>query len=80
MELVYEANKNIRPLNFDNDSIFYAALPFILVSSEPTAQFLAGKNVKIEYIDTFDNNWKKPDSKRYNKHLVKEVSIIRKQN
>ena len=27
MELVYEANKNIRPLNFDNDSIFMPLFP-----------------------------------------------------
>lgn len=78
MELVYEANRTILPLPMDNDSIFYASLPLVLVSTEPAAEVLRGKQVTIEYIDTFDNNWRKPESKRYNKNMVKEVAIIRK--
>lgn len=77
IELVYEANRNITALNIDNDSLFYASLPFVLVSTETAEQVLYGKNVSIEHIDTFDNNWRKSDSKRYNKNLIKEVAIIR---
>ena len=76
MELVYEANRNITALDMENDSLVYAALPFVLVGTEPAEQILAGKNVSIEYIDTFDNNWRKPESKRYNRNMVKQVSII----
>ena len=78
MELVYEANCIIRKLNLENDSLFYGSLPFVLITTEPAKEFLAGKNVTIEYIDTYDNNWRIKGSKRYNKNLVKEVSIIRK--
>lgn len=63
MELVYEANRNITALDMENDSPLYAALPFVLVGTEPAERILAGKNVSIEYIDTFDNNWRKPESK-----------------
>ncbi len=78
MELVYEANCIIRKLNLENDSLFYGSLPFVLITTEPAKELLAGKNVTIEYIDTYDNNWRIKGSKRYNKNLVKEVSIIRK--
>ncbi|MDR2037402.1 MAG: glycosyltransferase family 39 protein [Bacteroidales bacterium] len=80
MELVYEANRNITPLDIENDSLFYASLPFVLVSTEAAKDILQGKQVTIEYIDTFDNNWRKPDNKYYNKNMVKEVSIIRGKN
>lgn len=77
MELVYEANQRILPLNTDNDSLIYDRLPFVFVSSLPIDSLFANKNVDIEFIDTFDNNWRKTDSKRYNKDLVKEVAIIK---
>ncbi len=79
MELVYEANRNITSLDIDNDSLFYASLPFVLVSTEAARQLLQGKQVTIESIGTFDNNWNNPGSKRYNREMVKEVTIISKQ-
>ena len=77
MELVYDANRTITPLDLSNDSLFYASLPFVLVSGEPAEQELAGKNVRIEYVGTYDNNWQKRESGRYNPILVKQVAIIR---
>ena len=77
MELVYEANKRIEPLDLSNDSLVYSKAPFVLVSIVPTDSLIHNKNVGIEYIDTFDNNWRKRGSKRYNEYLVSYVSIIR---
>lgn len=77
MELVYEANRNITSIVIENDSLFYASLPFVLVSTEAAEQILRGKYVTIEHIDTYDNNWRKPNSKRYNNDLVKEVTVVR---
>lgn len=77
MEMVYEANHNITAIDTSNDSLVYASLPFVLISSTPAEQLLSGMNVSIEYLDTFDNNWRKPDSKRYNVNLVKQAAIIR---
>lgn len=77
MELVYEANRTITPLDLDNDSLLYASLPFVLVSGEAATNLLEGKQVAIEYVDTFDHNWRKSESKRYNPNLEREVAIVR---
>lgn len=77
MELVYEANEIIRPLDLSDDSLIYSKTPFVLVSVAPTDSILKGKNVEIEYIDMFDNNWRKRGSKRYSSELVSHVAIIK---
>jgi hypothetical protein len=76
-ELVYEANRRILEMDTDDDAAIEKALPFVLVSSESIGKLLSGKNVTIEQIDTFDNNWNKKGSKRHNPDLVKEAAIIR---
>lgn len=78
MELVYEANQVIRPLNVSDSALIQSKLPFVFVSGAPIDSLLTGKNVKIEYIDTFDNNWQKSSSRRYNEDLVRQVAIISK--
>jgi len=78
MELVYEAGRNITPIDLKNDSVVYAALPFVLVSEKPAPTLLENLEVTTEYIGTFDNNWRKTDSHRYNKDLVKEVYLVKK--
>lgn len=77
MELVYEANQIIKPMDLSNDSLVYNSLPFVLVSSTPIDSLLKGKHVDIKYIDTFDNNWRQRESRRYNQDLVSNVAIIR---
>ena len=77
-ELVYEANRRILKMNTDDDSALEKALPFVLLSSESIEKLLSDKNVTVEFIDMFDNNWNKKGSKRHNPALVKEAAIIRK--
>lgn len=77
IELVYEADKLITPMDLASDSAVYTNLPFVLISTEPISEQLSGKAVSIEYLDRFDNNWRKTDHKRYNRELVKEAAIIR---
>lgn len=77
MELVYEANHTILPLDLKNDSLIQKKLPFVLISNEPIDSLMSGKNFSIQYIDTFDNNWRKSDTKRYNRQLISYVAIIR---
>jgi len=79
MELVYEANKTIRPLNLTDTAFIYNNLPFVFVSGQPVDSVFGGLKVGIETIDTFDNNWQKRDHKRYNPTLVREVAIIKPQ-
>lgn len=77
MELVYEANQTLKPMDATNDSLVSAIVPFVFVSSEPAETVFAGKNLTIKYIDRFDNNWRKTGSKRYNPSLVRHVAIVR---
>lgn len=77
MELVYESNKTIRPISIANDSLVYSKLPFVFVSALPIDSLFADKNVAIEMIDTFDNNWRKTGHKRSNPNLIRQVAILR---
>ncbi|NDV70308.1 glycosyltransferase family 39 protein [Dysgonomonas sp. 25] len=77
MELVYESNRVITPLDLNNDSVFYGKLPLVLITQEPTDSVLKGKNIEIDYIGTFDNNWQKQRNKKYNEKLVSHVAVIR---
>lgn len=78
MELVYEANQIIKPLDIKDSLQIQDKLPFVFVSGLPIDSLLLDKNVNIEMIDTFDNNWQKRTSRKYNKDLVREVAIITK--
>lgn len=77
MEFVYEANQRILKMDPDNDAAIMRALPFVFVSGEPIEPLMADKNVTVEYIGTFDNNWRKTGHKRHNPELVREVAIVR---
>lgn len=78
MELVYETNRRILKMNTDEDEILEKALPFVFISGESIEKLLSDKNVAIEYIGTFDNNWNKKGDRRHNPDLVREVAIIKK--
>ncbi|NDV83304.1 glycosyltransferase family 39 protein [Bacteroides sp. 51] len=78
MELVYEVNQTLKPMDVTNDSLISANSPFVFVSGKPAEQLFAGKNVVIENIGEFDNNWRKTGSKRYNWDLVRNVVIVKK--
>lgn len=77
MELVYGANRTIRPLDLSNDSLVYTLLPFVLISGKPVDSLFRDKPVVIEPVTITDDNWRKRGSKRYNPNLVREVAIIR---
>lgn len=77
MELVYEANQTIKPMDIENDSLILKNTPFVFISGLSVDSLFRDKNVSVEIIDTFDNNWIKPGSKRYNKDLVRQAAIIK---
>lgn len=77
MELIYESNKIIRPLDIKNDTLMHSKLPFALVSSSAPDSALKTSEVVIQQIGIYDNNWRKRESKRYNPGLVRYVSIIK---
>lgn len=75
MELVYEANSLIRPLDL-TDSTFVDRLPFVLISAEPASSLLEGRGLRIVHIDTYDNNWRKKNHKRHNPELVRHAAVV----
>ncbi len=77
MELIYEANKTIRPIDPSDTVFIHGHTPFVYVTSLSIDSIFANKNVIIEPIETYDNNWRKVGHKRYNWNLVKEVAIIK---
>lgn len=77
MELVYETNRTIRPIDLTDSVAVHRSLPFVLISGAPIDQALTGKNVQIEPVGHFDNNWRKPESSDYNPDLVKQVAVMR---
>ena len=77
VELVYEAKRRIYKLNPDDDEAIKDALPFVFISGESIEELMSSKNVTIEHLGTYDNNWKKKDDKHRNPNLVREVAIIK---
>ena len=77
VELVYEANRRIYKMNPDDDDFIANKLPFVFISSESIEKVMSGKQVTVEYIGTFDNNWRKKGDKRHNPDLVREAAIIK---
>jgi hypothetical protein len=57
--------------------LIYNAIPFVFISGLPIDSVFANKDVAIEKIGVFDDNWRKTGHKRYNWDLVREVAIIR---
>lgn len=80
MELVYESNRTIRPLDLTDTTFIYSHTPFVFVTSHSADSIFKDMKVTVEFIDIFDNNWRKETHKRYNYNLVKEVTIIRSKN
>ena len=78
VELVYEANRRFYKLNPEDEAAIVKAVPFVFISGESIEQLMSDKNVTIEPIGIFDNNWRKTSDKRYNPALVREAAIIRR--
>jgi len=77
VELVYEASRRIYKMNPEDAVSIEKALPFVFISGESIGKLMENKNVSVEFIGTFDNNWKKKGDKRYNPNLVREAAIIK---
>lgn len=76
IELVYAANKKIRPISPDTlDKV----VPMVLLtheSAEKVLDSLGIKNRKIREIDIYDENIRPRDSRRYNPDFVYHATII----
>ncbi|MDD4418870.1 MAG: glycosyltransferase family 39 protein [Bacteroides graminisolvens] len=77
IELVYESDRVIRPLNIRNMNLVESKLPFVLVSATPADSVLDASKWEIDEIGRYDNNWQKTNSRKYNPDLVRYVSVLR---
>lgn len=81
IEIVYEARKKIRPLDLSDEKAVMDALPFVLVSQQAAEEMfppsLAAK-LNMRWIDTYDNNRRQKNTKRYSPVFINHVTIITK--
>jgi 4-amino-4-deoxy-L-arabinose transferase-like glycosyltransferase len=77
IELVYEINRRINPIDLTDNEAVRKATPFVLISGLPAGSIVRDTDFTIEYIDTYDNNWRKTNHKRHNPELVRQAAIIR---
>ena len=79
IEIVYEARKKIRPLDLSDEKAVMEALPFVLVSQQPAEEAfppsLADK-LDMRWIDTYDNNRRQKNTKRYSPVFINNVTVI----
>lgn len=81
IEIVYEARKKIRPLDLTDEQAVMKALPFVLVSQQPAEEmFSAALAAKLDmrWIDTYDNNRRQKNTKRYSPVFIHNVTVITK--
>ena len=75
MELVYEANRTITPLDLKDSIEVSSRIPFVLVSTAKPDTLL--QRHQLQTIGIYDNNWRPTDHKRYNNELLKYVTIVK---
>lgn len=79
METVYEAHKKILDLDLTNKEEVLKALPFALISQRPAEEVIPDsirKDLKLRFIDCYDNNTWPKGHKRYNNAFVSNVTIV----
>lgn len=79
IELVYEAQRKIRPIDLHSSDSVKAHLPFILVSNKPVSQLLSEQllsQVDTTYIDTYDDNKHPKSNKLYTDIFINRVTVI----
>lgn len=79
IELVYEANKKIRPLDLSNREEVMEKLPFVLVSQRPAEEAIPDsirKDLSLRFIDRYDNNRWMKGSRRYSDIFVNNVTVV----
>lgn len=81
MELVYEAGRRILPWNVRQDTSMLNVLPIVLVSGRPAAEVLPEnvlERVNLRFVDVYDNNARKKNTKYHSPKFVRYVTVIEK--
>lgn len=77
MELVYESGRNISPIDLGDRQTVESLAPMVLLLDVGQDSLLTRMNLSYEHLGTFDNNWKKRESRRYNHDLAKSVYVVK---
>jgi len=79
LELIFELNRRIIKLDLSDDEAIAKAAPFVFISGESIEKVMADKNVSIDFIDTFDNNWRQKINFDFiNNKWTKKISFLEK--
>ena len=79
IEIVYEAHKKIHNLDLTNKEEIMKALPFALISQRPAEEVIPDsirKDLKLRFVDRYDNNRWAKGHKRYSEIFVSNVTIV----
>ncbi len=80
IELVYEAHKNIRPLDISNTDKIMDALPCAILTHGRVGEELPAslwEKVDTVYIDRYDNNRRPKHTRRYDNRFLYNVTILK---
>ena len=81
IELVYEANKKIRPLDVNNTQEVLEALPCAILTHGRVGEELPSvlwEKVDTVWIDHYDNNRRPKTTKRYSNLFLYNITILKK--
>lgn len=79
IEIIYDAYRKIRPLNFKDSVSVYSALPCAVLCHGELDDELPFKNgLSVELVGHFDNNRWAPDNENYNKMFIYNVYLLSK--
>ena len=83
IELVYEAHRNIRPLDVSNADSIRKHLPLAILTHERVGKELPAslwQNVDTVYVGHFDDNRRPKDSKRYSELFLYHITLLKQKN
>ncbi|MCD7970230.1 MAG: glycosyltransferase family 39 protein [Alistipes sp.] len=76
MELVYELDRTILPIELNDSILRLGGSPAVLISERNARELVDDTGIVVEHLGTFDNNWRKVTHKRHNKDLVRHAAIL----
>lgn len=80
IELVYAANKKIKPLNIKNRDSLLAKTPCVILTHKPLSQTVAQstlKDIDTIYIGIYDDNRRPKGTRRYSDEFIYHLTLLK---
>ncbi|MCI5818746.1 MAG: phospholipid carrier-dependent glycosyltransferase, partial [Paraprevotella sp.] len=80
IELVYAANKKIKPLNIKNRDTLLAKTPCVILTHKPLSQTVAQstlKDIDTIYIGIYDDNRRPKGTRRYSDEFIYHLTLLK---